>query len=89
MPGALTALDVVAALVGIYLVHALLVRSKRRAPLPPGPKGLPLIGNVLDMPKELEWLKFSQWNDQYGEPSFVVTSSGNHKLTEFKATSYI
>ncbi|KAF7360790.1 Cytochrome P450 [Mycena venus] len=35
-------------------------------PLPPGPKGLPLIGNVLDMPKSHAWKTFAQWGDIYG-----------------------
>ncbi|KAF7360792.1 Cytochrome P450 [Mycena venus] len=35
-------------------------------PLPPGPNGLPLIGNVLDMPKSHAWKTFAQWGDIYG-----------------------
>lgn len=34
--------------------------------LPPGPKGLPIIGNVLDMPSEKDWLTFAHWGDIYG-----------------------
>ncbi|KIJ32790.1 hypothetical protein M422DRAFT_265423 [Sphaerobolus stellatus SS14] len=35
--------------------------------LPPGPKGLPLIGNVFDMPKEREWETLEKWAEEYGE----------------------
>ncbi|KAJ3755986.1 cytochrome P450 [Lentinula raphanica] len=35
--------------------------SRSRPPLPPGPTGLPLIGNVMDMPSESEWLTFAEW----------------------------
>jgi hypothetical protein len=36
-------------------------RSKASAPLPPGPKPLPIIGNVLDLPKTYLWLTFQKW----------------------------
>ncbi|KIJ42237.1 hypothetical protein M422DRAFT_171280 [Sphaerobolus stellatus SS14] len=39
----------------------------RKQYLPPGPKGWPIIGNVLDLPKEKEWLKFTQWKETYGD----------------------
>lgn len=32
-----------------------------RLPLPPGPKRLPLIGNLLDMPRTLEWRTYHSW----------------------------
>ncbi|KAH8824336.1 cytochrome P450 [Flagelloscypha sp. PMI_526] len=34
--------------------------------LPPGPKGLPLIGNLLDMPTKATWKTFSEWGRKYG-----------------------
>lgn len=45
----------------------LILQSKRTPPLPPGPKGYPLIGNVLDMPTEREWLTFANWGDAWGD----------------------
>ncbi|KAI0128275.1 cytochrome P450 [Xylariales sp. AK1849] len=32
----------------------------------PGPKGLPLIGRVHDVPPEKTWLKFYEWSKEYG-----------------------
>ncbi|EKM82076.1 hypothetical protein AGABI1DRAFT_105435 [Agaricus bisporus var. burnettii JB137-S8] len=31
-------------------------------PLPPGPKGWPVIGNLLDMPTEFEWKTYHEWS---------------------------
>lgn len=37
-----------------------------KLPFPPGSKGLPIIGNVFDMPSSQEWQKATEWNDVYG-----------------------
>ncbi|KAF5338823.1 hypothetical protein D9758_012046 [Tetrapyrgos nigripes] len=47
-------------------------RSKNPAPLPPGPKGIPIVGNILDMPSEREWITFADWGAQYGGISSVT-----------------
>lgn len=33
--------------------------------LPPGPKGLPVLGNLLQLDNR-PWLRFTQWGDKYG-----------------------
>ncbi|KAF8999671.1 cytochrome P450 [Cyathus striatus] len=47
------------------------LRSRTLAPLPPGPKGLPLIGNIADLPKSKLWETFSQWGDIYGGMVYI------------------
>ena len=56
---------IAAALVLILLSSRRWSRHRRR--LPPGPKPLPLLGNLLDIPKEQPWVKYKEWAKQYGE----------------------
>ncbi|KAK7041957.1 hypothetical protein VNI00_008939 [Paramarasmius palmivorus] len=40
--------------------------SRAPAPLPPGPKGLPVVGNIFDLPRSQPWLTYSKWAKEYG-----------------------
>jgi len=42
------------------------VASRRLAPLPPGPKGLPVLGNSYQIPAHKQWLRFDEWIKEYG-----------------------
>ncbi|KAJ6517251.1 cytochrome P450 [Mycena vitilis] len=48
---------------GVYFC----IRRKRSPPLPPGPTGLPLIGNALRIPTANQWLKFAEFGDVWGD----------------------
>ncbi|KAJ7105898.1 cytochrome P450 [Mycena epipterygia] len=64
MPSTTTILAPLAGVLSLVLLHRLF-RGKRGS-LPPGPTGLPLIGNVLDMPSVTEWLTFAEWGAKWG-----------------------
>lgn len=34
--------------------------------MPPGPPGLPLLGNIFEVGSS-QWLQFTKWKDQYGK----------------------
>jgi len=72
--------------------------SKQRLPLPPGPRGLPLIGNSLQTPAVNPWEKYKEWSDEFGpvmtlslgSTTTIILSSHQvaNDLMEKKSTIY-
>ncbi|GJJ10296.1 hypothetical protein Clacol_004522 [Clathrus columnatus] len=73
------------ALPGLALVLFLLYKAvsikhlRQPAPFPPGPEPLPVLGNILDMPKTQPWKTFSQWGKEYGG-IVHATALGTHYI---------
>ncbi|KAK7046001.1 hypothetical protein VNI00_006996 [Paramarasmius palmivorus] len=70
---------------------------RRKSPLPPGPPGLPLVGNVLDMPSGQEWLTFAEWGKKYGgicsvtlmgQPMIIINSADIMAELDKKSSVY-
>jgi hypothetical protein len=40
--------------------------NRKKLPCPPGPKGLPFIGPVMQMPSSFEWVEFWRWGKVWG-----------------------
>ncbi|KAF9458366.1 cytochrome P450 [Collybia nuda] len=53
------------AVASLFLWH--FIRKRPGLPLPPGPKGYPIIGNLFDMPRKLAWLEYDRWFKIYGD----------------------
>lgn len=48
--------------------------------LPPGPPGLPIIGNLSQIPPYHSWFKFQEWSKAYG-PLYRINIAGrNHVI---------
>ena len=70
-----TAVGISLALLALYLVKAVVLDRKTNGlPLPPGPKGLPVVGNITDLPPEgvPEFEHWAKHIDRYGPLSSVT-----------------
>ncbi|KAG6895218.1 hypothetical protein C0992_002520 [Termitomyces sp. T32_za158] len=67
------------AVVSFTLVFSLYLKQRgkgSRLPLPPGPKKLPIIGNLLDVPKSFEWITYHNWCKEFGSDIIHLNIAG-------------
>ncbi|KAN0082776.1 Cytochrome P450 [Tylopilus felleus] len=54
-----------------YALYRRFTKPKAVAPLPPGPKPLPAIGNVADLTSKELWLNAERWAKEYGPITYL------------------
>jgi hypothetical protein len=57
---------------GLILYFSSKTHKRSSRPLPPGPKKLPLLGNILDLPTNQQWKKFIEWGKEFSKLFSVV-----------------
>jgi hypothetical protein len=64
----INAVDCLALSLFLYLFVALRDhRTRRGLSYPPGPPSWPIIGNLLDVPKEAPWIAYADMSKRYGK----------------------
>jgi len=58
-------LVLISSLAALFAIHD--YKKQRGHSYPPGPRPLPLIGNLFDIPKEFSWLSYVQLSKKYGD----------------------
>ncbi|KAG1846126.1 cytochrome P450 [Suillus tomentosus] len=55
----------------IIALRRFIGNRQNKPPLPPGPKSLPLLGNILSIDTKEPWLTYTEWATAYGDLVFV------------------
>ncbi|KAF8342440.1 cytochrome P450 [Amanita rubescens] len=65
-------------LFGLVVIFVLVSRKKSRLPYPPGPPPKPFIGNALDIPTDMPWVKYLEWSKRLNSDIIHMTALGKH-----------
>ncbi|KAJ6570102.1 cytochrome P450 [Mycena vulgaris] len=71
--------SVLTAILGVVLAIIVEMDVKRKPPslpLPPGPKKLPLLGNLFSMPSHSEWEIYTHWSKEYNSDIIHLDVAG-------------
>ena len=75
----------------LYLLVVFCDRRRRRVlPYPPGPPSRPIIGNLLDFPKDMPWSAYAEMSKKYGMPIILANGTLVRPILNprFKATLF-
>ncbi|KAJ7189270.1 cytochrome P450 [Mycena filopes] len=72
------------------ILHLLYCRATRsRLPLPPGPRKLPLVGNIFDMPPAFEWETYAEWGRKYDSDVIHLNLAGQSVVVLLSYTAMV
>ncbi|KAJ7764381.1 cytochrome P450 [Mycena metata] len=66
----------IAGLAVVLVLYRLYKHRSRRLPLPPGPKKLPLVGNMFDIPAVHTWETYMAWSNEYNSDILHLDLAG-------------
>ncbi|KAG8884278.1 hypothetical protein FRB98_002518 [Tulasnella sp. 332] len=67
----ISSLLAIALVLNLAIIWYIFKHSRRSIRHPPGPRGIPILGNLLQMPTSSHWLKFADWARKYGPLTYV------------------
>lgn len=68
--------------IGAMVLYAMVLLARRRVhgPLPPGPPGKPILGNIYDLPPPgaQDWMHWLKFKDRYGKTCHLGHRRNHH-----------
>lgn len=82
----------IAVLVGALVLYAIKVHLSRKnapGPLPPGPPGKPIVGNIADLPPsgEQDWMHWLKHKTEYGKCAvrgIAISTRSNRRINVYR-----
>jgi hypothetical protein len=74
--------DLLALGIFTFFAHQIFIRfeARRYFPLPPGPKGWPIIGNLFDFPREMPYIAYKDMGRKYQSDLIYLDVAGTSTL---------